>query len=186
MTRFLETPRLILRRWKAEDVEPFATLNSDPEVMEFFPKTSDLAQTIAIIDNIETGFNENDYGLWAVEIKDTNEFIGMVGLCKPQFEAHFTPCVEVGWRLGKQHWGHGYATEAAEEAMRDGFEQVGLAEIVSMTAVLNKRSMRVMEKLKMKRDPADDFDHPMIDDGHPLKPHLLYKLSESDWRHHIR
>lgn len=184
MTAPLETSRLVLRRWHISDIQPFAEMNSDPQVMEYFPRTATFEQTASMVHTIETAFSEDDYGLWAVTLKDTGKFIGMVGLCKPKFEAHFTPCVEIGWRLDKNYWGKGFASEAAEESMRDGFERIGLTEIVSMTAVLNQRSMRVMERLHMKRNPADDFDHPMLDDGHPLKPHVLYRLTIEEWKAH--
>lgn len=182
----LETKRLILRRWRADDVEPFAALNGDPDVMEFFPKLYDVEETAAMINRMEEGFKENDYGLWAVELKETGEFVGMVGLSSPRFTAHFTPCVEVGWRIAKHHWNKGYATEGALEALKDGFDRLGLQEIVAMTAAHNKRSMRVMEKLHMTRDPADDFPHPLLEDGHPLQAHVLYRLPRETFRHQMR
>lgn len=181
MTAPLETSRLVLRRWHISDIQPFAEMNSDPQVMEFFPRTATFEQTATMVHTIETAFAEDDFGLWAVTLKDTGKFIGMVGLCKPKFEAHFTPCVEVGWRLDKHYWGKGFASEAAEEALRDGFERIGLTEIVSMTSMLNERSMRVMERIKMTRNPEDDFEHPLVQDGHPLKPHVLYRLTKADW-----
>jgi RimJ/RimL family protein N-acetyltransferase len=161
-------------------------MNSDPEVMEFFPKLYDLQQTVDIINRIEGALDELDFGLWALELKKTNEFVGMVGLCRPRFEAHFTPCVEVGWRVARHHWNQGYATEAAQESLKDGFQRIGLTEIVAMTAAGNQRSMRVMEKLHMTRDPADDFPHPLLEDGHPLQLHVLYRLTGESFRHHMR
>lgn len=134
-----------------------------------------------MVENIESGFDLEGFGLWAVEIKASNEFAGFVGLSRPKFEAHFTPCVEVGWRLARLHWGKGYAPEAAAAALRDGFERLSLAEIVSFTAAINKKSIRVMEKIKMKRNPDEDFLHPLVAAGDPLRLHVLFRLSYRDW-----
>jgi RimJ/RimL family protein N-acetyltransferase len=178
----LKTKRLILREWKDSDLEPFAALNSDPEVMEFFPKTMTLDETAAMIDRIKARHAEDGFCLWATEEKETGDFIGFVGLGRPLFEAKFMPCVEIGWRLARSYWGKGYAPEAAIEVLRDGFENYGLDEIVSFTAALNSKSIRVMEKISMCRNPDDDFDHPNVPDGHHLKPHVLYRITQRDWR----
>jgi RimJ/RimL family protein N-acetyltransferase len=177
----LETERLILRRWKSTDAEPYSKLNSDPAVMEFLLKRLSREESDAMISRMEAHFSEHGFGLWAVEIKTTEEFIGFAGLACPGFKAHFTPCVEVGWRLARVHWGHGYATEAARRALTFGFEVSGLEEIVSFTVPANKRSIRVMERLRMKRDPKDDFEHPTIPAGHVLKPHVLYRLKRKEY-----
>jgi len=172
----LRTDRLVLRRWRDDDRAPFAALNADREVMKHFPSTLTRAESDAFIDRIEVFLEANGYGLWAVERLDRDEFIGFVGLALASFEAHFTPAVEVGWRLGRQHWGHGFATEAARIAVTDGFERLGLDEIVSFTATTNLPSQRVMERLGMTRDPEDDFDHPGVPIGHRLRRHVLYRL----------
>ena len=181
MQTSLRTARLILRRWKQPDIKPFAAMNSDPEVMEFFPSVLSLEQSVDMVKSIEDRFDKEGYGLWAVEIEDTGEFVGFVGLSQPKFDTHFTPCVEVGWRIARRHWGKGYAPEAAKEALRDGFERLDLSEIVSFTAALNNKSIRVMEKIGMRRNAEDDFLHPLVEDGSPLKPHVLYRLSRDQW-----
>ncbi|MGE5827812.1 MAG: GNAT family N-acetyltransferase [Micromonosporaceae bacterium] len=177
----LRTDRLILRRWRDSDRDPFAVLNADPEVMEHFPAPLSRADSDAIIDVIEARFDKLGYGQWAVEVAATGEFIGFTGLGVPRFPAHFTPAVEVGWRLARSAWGHGYASEAASRALTFGFDDLGLAEVVSFTAVGNTRSRAVMERLGMTHDPADDFDHPSIPDGSPLKRHVLYRLTRQRW-----
>lgn len=180
--RVLKTDRLLLRRWRADDRTPFARMNADPVVMEFFVSPLTREESDALIDRIEAGFAECGFGLWAVDEIETGRFIGFTGLILQTFEAHFTPAVEVGFRLAQHAWGKGYASEAATEAVRYGFEAAGLAEIVSMTAVQNVRSQAVMRKLGMTHDPADDFDHPRVPDGHPLKRHVLYRLTAEQWR----
>jgi len=178
----LTTDRLLLRPWRPADRQPFAQMNADPEVMEFFVAPMTREESDAFVDRIETGFAEHGFGLWAVEEISTGEFIGFAGLLHQTFEASFTPAFEVGYRLARHAWGHGYATEAATEAVRFGFEQAGLLEIVSMTAVGNIRSRAVMHKLGMTHDSDDDFDHPRVPDGHPLKRHVLYRLTFDQWR----
>jgi RimJ/RimL family protein N-acetyltransferase len=172
----LHTDRLILRRWRTEDHEPFARMNMDPAVMEHFPAPLSGAETEATIDRIEAHFALRGFGLWAAELRESQEFIGYIGLAVPRFEAHFMPCVEIGWRLRHEHWGRGLATEGAREAVRCAFEDLGLDEIVSFTVPGNARSRRVMEKLGMTHDAADDFDHPLLDEEHPLRRHILYRL----------
>ncbi|MGN6577989.1 MAG: GNAT family N-acetyltransferase [Nocardioides sp.] len=182
----LETDRLVLRRWRPEDREPFAQLNADPDVMEFFVAPMTRAESDAFVDRIEAGFAERGFGLWAVEVSATAGFIGFTGLIHQTFEAPFTPAFEIGYRLARHAWGQGYATEAATEAVRYAFEEAGLREIVSMTAVHNVRSRAVMRKLGMTHDPADDFDHPKVPDGHALKRHVLYRLTAERWSAHAR
>jgi RimJ/RimL family protein N-acetyltransferase len=168
--------RIVLRQWRDEDRDPFAALNADPEVMRYFAAPVGREQSDALVDRQRALIAERGWGLWAVEVPGVAPFIGFVGLSVP----HFMPeAVEVGWRLAREHWGHGYATEAAREALRIGFEGVGLDEIVSFTATINEPSRRVMERIGMTHDPARDFDHPSVPDG-PLRRHVLYAIRRSD------
>jgi RimJ/RimL family protein N-acetyltransferase len=176
----LQTDRLRLRNWLPGDREPFAALNADPRVVEHLPAALSRQQSDDFIARITEHFDRHGFGSWAVEIQKLGAFAGFVGLNVPRFEAHFTPCVEIGWRLGAEHWGHGYATEAALAVLRHGFETLQLDEIVSFTVAGNVRSRRVMEKLGMTRDPVDDFDHPSLPEGHRLRRHVLYRIG----RHH--
>jgi RimJ/RimL family protein N-acetyltransferase len=171
----LRTRRLRLRPWQAADREPFARMNADPDVMAYFASPLTRHQSDTIADRIEAQFARMGWGLWAVEIPGVTPFAGFIGLATPRFDAHFTPCTEVGWRLARECWGAGYATEGAAAALEFGFGTLGLAEIVSFTAVENRRSIRVMERLGMTRDSADDFDHPGLPPGHRLRPHVLYR-----------
>ncbi|HUR48865.1 MAG TPA: GNAT family N-acetyltransferase [Acidimicrobiales bacterium] len=172
----IQTERLLLRQWRDEDLETFAALNADPEVMEFFPAVLSPAESDAAAEGNRRQIEEHGWGLWAVERLDTAEFIGFTGLWSVPPEFPFSPAVEVGWRLARSHWGHGFATEGARAAIYFGFGDLGLEEIVSMTTESNVRSWRVMEKLGMTRDPSDDFDHPRVSAGHRLRRHLLYRL----------
>ena len=172
----IETERLLLRQWRHEDREPFARLNADPEVMEFFPAPLSRAESDAAADGNERQIEEHGWGLWAVEVVATGEFIGFTGLWQVPDDYPFVPAVEVGWRLARSNWGQGFATEAALAAVEFGFRDLRLDEIVSMTSVGNLRSRRVMEKLGLTHDPADDFDHPRIPEGHPLRRHVLYRV----------
>lgn len=177
----LRTERLILRPWRDEDLEPFAAMNADPEVMRYFQSTLDRPASARLIDRIREHFAQHGFGPWAIEIPEVAPFIGFTGLLVPDFDAFFTPCVEVLWRVAREHWGRGYAPEAAREAMRYGFEQAGLEEIVSYSVEGNRASRRVMEKLGMRRNPEEDFEHPKLEPGHPLRPHVLYRISKSDF-----
>jgi len=177
----LRTDRLLLRRWRDDDREPFARLNADPEVMRHFPGPLGRPDSDRLVDRCDEELGRRGFGLWAVEVPGVQPFIGFVGLNVPRFRAHFTPAVEVGWRLARRAWGSGYATEAARAALAHGFERAGLAEIVSFTVPANTRSLAVMERLGMTRDPADDFDHPALPEGHSLRPHVLYRLRRQDW-----
>jgi RimJ/RimL family protein N-acetyltransferase len=172
----LTTERLVLRRWKQFDLEPFRRMNADPKVMEFLPKGLDSEESDALVVRIERHFDERGFGLMAMELKESGEFIGFVGLSVPQFEAPFMPAVEIGWRLAADYWGKGLATEAARKTLRFAFEEVGLEEVVSFTVPVNLRSRRVMEKIGMTHDPLEDFDHPQLPVGHPLRRHVLYRL----------
>jgi RimJ/RimL family protein N-acetyltransferase len=176
----LKTDRLLLRRWRPADRAPFAAMNADPEVMEHFPARMTRAESDAFADRIEAGFAERGFGLWAVEVTEPGDlhgqFIGFTGLSVPSFDAHFTPAVEIGWRLARPAWGHGYASEAARRALAEGFERYRLAEIVSFTSTTNVRSQAVMGRIGMTHDPADDFDHPRLDPASPLYRHVLWRI----------
>jgi RimJ/RimL family protein N-acetyltransferase len=172
----LTTKRLRLRLWRDEDLPAFAALNSDPRVMQYMPKLLDRAESDAFAERIKENFARTGFGLWAVEVTGTADFIGFTGLSVPRFEARFTPCVEIGWRLAFDYWGHGYATEAACAARDYGFSQLGLKEIVSFTVTANQRSRKVMERIGMTHFPEDDFHHPLLPEGHPLRYHVLYRL----------
>ena len=172
----IETDRLLLRRWRDADRDAFARMNADPAVMEHFPVRLSPEESDQLIQNIEKHFERHGFGLWAAELRATGEFIGFVGLSVPRFETAFTPCVEIGWRLDAAHWGTGLATEASRAVLRHAFDVLRLDEIVSFTVPENLRSRRVMEKLGMSHDPRDDFDHPNLAEGHPLRRHVLYRL----------
>lgn len=177
----LTTDRLILRRWTEADREPFAAMNADPEVVRYLRGKLDRTASDAFIERIEAGFERYGFGLWAVEVRRTGQFLGFTGLAWQTFPAHFTPAVEVGWRMARHAWGHGYATEAARAAIDYGFGAVGLLEIVSITTRTNERSMALMRRLGMTTDPAWDFEHPLLPRGHPLRPHVLFRIGADDW-----
>lgn len=180
MTRILtaETERLRLRQWRDEDLAPFRAMGADPRVMEFFPEPLDATASDAMATRIRGLIAERGWGFWAVELRATGEFIGFTGLHVPRADLPFAPCVEIGWRLAAAQWGRGYATEAARAALDIGFTAIGLEEIVSFTAVPNRRSQAVMERLGMQRDPLG-FEHPAVAEGHALRPHVLYRLPRS-------
>jgi RimJ/RimL family protein N-acetyltransferase len=178
----LRTDRLRLRGWRDADREPFADLNADPEVMEHFPAPLSREQSDAFLAQIVAAWADRGYGLWAVEQRSDRRFLGFVGLAMWAFDAPFMPAVEVGWRLARDAWGRGYATEAATAVLDWAFDVLGLDEIVSFTAPVNARSTAVMERLGMARDPADDFDHPRVPVGHPLRRHVLYRISRGAWQ----
>lgn len=176
-TRFatIRTERLLMRRWRESDREPFAALNADPETMKFFPETLDRAASDALVDRFEARFDRVGYGLWALEVSETGEFIGFTGLNPMPDGVPGAGGVEVGWRLARQAWHHGYATEAARTALEVAFDGVGLGEIWSMTAVLNEPSAAVMRRLGLTE--VARFLHPNVPTGHPLQPHVAYHLS---------
>jgi RimJ/RimL family protein N-acetyltransferase len=178
----ITTARLRLRQLRESDLLPFAALNADPRVMEFFPGLLSREESDAAAGRIAAHFQEHGFGRWAVEVPSVDAFIGFAGLSFVNFEASFTPCVEVSWRLAFDYWGHGYATEAARAAIEDGFTRLNLPEIVTFTAVANARSRRVMEKLGMRRCEEEDFDHPLLPVGHPLRPHVFYRLEKEEWQ----
>ena len=175
-SRDLRTERLLLRQWREQDREPFAAMCADARVMKYFPSTLTREESDALVDRIEETFARRGFGLWAVEIPGVAPFAGFIGLTVPRFEAHFTPCVEIGWRLAGEFWNRGYATEGAKAALAFGWDVLQLDEIVALAVPSNGASLRVMEKLGMTRSPADDFDHPRLPEGHPLKRHVLYRI----------
>ena len=177
----LRTPRLLLRPWRDEDADAFAAMFDDPAVMEFLLPAKDRAAIDTIVGRIRTHFDQHGYGWWAAELQKTGAFIGFIGLVHIPFEAHFTPAVEVGWRLASAYWGQGYATEGARASLAAAFTQLGLDEIVSITVPANQRSWRVMQRIGMRRDPADDFDHPRVPDGSAMKRHVLYRIGRLRW-----
>ena len=171
----LATPRLLLRTWRDADRAPFAALNADPRVMRYFPSTQDRAASDASVDAWQAQFAERGWSNWAVELRESGEFIGFVGLSVPRRPLPFSPCVEIGWRLAPAFWGQGYASEAACEALRAGFDRLGLDEIVSFTALGNTPSRAVMARIGMQ-DTGEDFDHPALPEGHALRRHCLYRI----------
>lgn len=181
MTIILETKRLILRTWLDSDLEAMSKINEDTKVCEFLPGPFDKKQTQTMIESWMLHYQQKGYGIYAVELKSTHEMIGFLGLWTPTFEAHFTPAVEIAWRLASKHWNQGYATEGAQAVLDYAFNQVGLNEIVSFTVVNNLPSQRVMQKIGLKHNPLDDFDHPNIDKESPLRRHVLYSLKRTDY-----
>jgi RimJ/RimL family protein N-acetyltransferase len=181
MKQILETKRLLLRQWRDEDFAPFAALNADPEVMRYFPAPLSREASDAMALRCRSLIFERGWGFWAVERKDTQEFIGFVGLNKPVAQLPFSPCVEIGWRLALAHWGNGYATEAAQRALQFGFEELELPEIVSFCVLSNSKSRAVMERLGMQ-DQGATFNHPAIPVEHELSLHCLYRLSRDRWQ----
>jgi RimJ/RimL family protein N-acetyltransferase len=177
----LETERLRLRQWEEDDLPLFAEMNADPEVMEYYPSTLSEEESNAMANKIKGLINERSWGFWAVETINDKRFIGFVGLHKPTYDLPVTPCVEVGWRLGKEYWGKGYATEAGRESLRFAFEVLKLNEVYSFASVANKRSWLVMERLKMT-NTGNNFEHPIIPEGHPLREHVLYKITKEQWK----
>lgn len=176
----MNTARLRLRQWMESDKAPFAALNSDPRVMEYFPSTIARADSDAMAERLAAQIDARGWGLWAVEVLESKAFIGFVGLQIPSKPLPFSPCVEVGWRLAHAHWGQGYASEAARAALGFGFEQLGLEEIVSFTALQNRKSQAVMERLGMQR--ADfTFEHPGVAEGSPLRTHCLYRMARAQF-----
>ena len=176
----IETPRLVLRQWRAADREPFPALNQDSRVTEYLLPLS-APDSDALADWLAAGIDEHGWGFWAVEAPGVAPFIGFVGIKPLTPVLPFAPGVEIGWRLAQRYWGKGYASEGAQAALRAGFEQVGLEEIVAFTATGNLRSRAVMDRLGMKADPQE-FDHPAVPEGHPLRRHVLYRIGRADWR----
>jgi RimJ/RimL family protein N-acetyltransferase len=176
----IRTERLLLRQWRVEDRAPFARMGQDPEVMEFFPSQLTREESDALADRAEAFIAQNGFGMWAVEILEGASFAGFIGLNKPLFEAHFTPCVEIGWRLARPFWRYGYATEGAAAALEFGFTKLGLEEIVSFAVSTNVRSVAVMRRIGMKF--SGEFDHPAFEEGHRHRRHVLYRIGKTGWR----
>jgi len=177
----IQTPRILLRDWREGDREAFAAMNADARVMEFMPARLTRAESDALADRIEAHFREHGFGLFAAELRVSGAFIGYIGLSVPRFEANFMPCVEIGWRLAAEYWGRGLATEGARAVLRYGFETLGLEEIVSFTVPANRASRRVMEKIGMRHCAEDDFDHPGLPEGHPLRRHVFYRIKRPEY-----
>ena len=177
----MKTKRLILRAWKQSDLEPFAKMNADHRVMEYYPSVKTLQESIEEYHRFLEQFKKNGWGFWAVSKIGGPDFIGFIGLNQVSFLSHFTPAVEIGWRLDYDHWRQGYATEGAIASLRYGFEQLHLNEIVSFTVPENSRSRAVMVRIGMHRDPEDDFDHPKMPEGHKLRKHVLYRINRKEF-----
>lgn len=177
----LESARLVMRQWRNDDLPAFAEMCADPQVMRYFPEPLSRLESAAMIGRMRGHFAELGFGLWALERKDTGDFIGFTGLMVVGFDAHFTPAVEIAWRLAREHWGLGFASEAAWTALRCGFEQLELDEIVSLTAANNEPSQKVMQAIGMQRNQGDDFEHPNLPHDHPLQPHVLYRITRAQW-----
>jgi len=177
-----ETKRLLLRQWQLSDYPLFSELNADPVVMAHFPSTLSVSESDAMATRCQSLIAERGWGLWAVEVKTSQQFIGFVGLHIPTATLPFSPCVEIGWRLAVEFWGQGFATEAACHVLQIGFEVLHLPEIVSFTALLNQKSQRVMERIGMHH-VQENFEHPSVAIGSPLRAHCLYRLSYHQWKH---
>jgi len=177
----IETERLLLRQWIETDRAVFCKLNSDPETMCFFPNVFSEEDSHTFIDKTIGLIQAQGYGLFAVERKSDHQFLGFIGLAHPSYETHFTPCTEIGWRLDKEHWGKGYATEGAKAVLDFAFNQLNLDEIVSFTAVLNLPSINVMKRIGMKLDVEGEFNHPRVEAGHKLERHILYRMRREDY-----
>ena len=184
MKRSLFTSRLKLTVFSQSHLSELVRLNADPEVMRYFPATLSSEESAALLQRIIEHQRINEYSLFALHLKESDAFVGWCGLMKVPFSAHFTPAVEIGWRLNKIFWGKGLAPEAAKSVLRFGFLDLGLSEIVSFTAELNQPSIRVMQKIWMKCNPEDTFDHPKLPVNHPLQRHILYRSQKTDWLEH--
>lgn len=178
----LESARLILRQWRDSDLPAFADLCADPRVMRYFPETLGRLQSAEVIGRARGHFAELGYGLWALERKDSGQFIGFTGLGQVGFNAPFAPATEIGWRLAYEHWGLGFASEAAWTCLACAFDRLGLEEVVAFTAVANASSEKVMQSIGMQRDVEGDFDHPNLP-GHELQRHMLYRITQAQWQH---
>jgi len=176
----LVTERLILRQWLPSDYATFAEISADPVVMKYYPNSLTVLKSNEFSKKCKTLISHNGWGFWAVELKNNSEFIGFVGLHNPETKLPFSPCTEIGWRISQSHWGHGYATEAGNEALKFAFTQLELAEVVSFTTLKNSKSIRVMEKLNMV-NTFRNFKHPSIPKGHELQEHVLYSITRNNW-----
>ena len=185
MTGYIETERLYLRQWQASDFAIFAEMNADPEVMKYFPKLLLATMSDIIANKCQQLTKDNGWGFWAVSLKDyseqSNAFIGFVGLNQTHADLHFAPCVEIAWRLRKEFWGQGYATEAARASLNFAFTELVLDEVVAFTAVINKRSQLLMKHIRMT-DTQNNFYHPALESNHLLAEHVLYKITRQQWQ----
>lgn len=181
MTTTLSSERLILRPWRNDDLDALAQLCADPEVMAHFPEVLDRVGSAHLLDKLMAHQAEHGFTFWALERLDTGGVIGFTGLARVGFDAPFVPAVEIGWRLARRYWGQGYALEAARRSLQFAFEELALDQVVAFTTPGNLRSWRLMERLGMRRDPADDFEHPGLPSGHPLRPHWLYRIQREAW-----
>ena len=180
----LVTQRLRLRQWHESDREPFAAMNADSAVMEFFPSIQSRQSSDASIDLWQSQFSSQGWSNWAVELVQSGQFIGFLGLSVPRRVLPFSPCVEIGWRLTRSSWGHGFATEGGQAALRVAFERIGLSEVVSFTTLANLRSRAVMERLGLC-NALQDFEHPGVPEGHVLRPHCLYRITREQWEQNV-
>jgi RimJ/RimL family protein N-acetyltransferase len=178
----LRTRRTLLRQWKDSDLPQWIAMNADADVRRYFPSRLTEEEALAEAGRMRAAIAQRGWGMWALEVPGVMGVAGTVGLHVTTIDAHFVPCVELGWRLKREAWGHGYATEAAQAAMEFGFRKLGLDELVAFTTVTNMPSQRVMQRLGMHRDPRDDFDHPRIEAGHPMRPHLLFRIGREETR----
>lgn len=178
---FIKTKRLLLRPWKDNDIESFAAMNADKQVMKYFPQVLTRGESYSLLKKISTHIEKTGWGFWAVEVPGISNFIGFIGLSPVSFRAHFTPAIEIGWRLDLPYWGKGYATEGALAALKYGFEKLDLPEIVSFTAKQNAKSIAVMKRIGMHHNPPDDFDHPKLMKGDMLCRHVLYRFTRDEW-----
>lgn len=174
----IHTERLVLRQWREQDREPFVELNADPRVMEFFPRTWTREESEASFQSSRNHIEKYGWGKWAACLRETDEFVGRIGLEEVDFQAHFSPNVELGYRIAYKYWGKGYATEGARAALEYGFQGLQLEEIVAFTPVQNVRSQLVLERIGMHRNPEEDFDHPKLPKGHRLSRHVLYRIDK--------
>ncbi len=182
MTTTLTSERLILRPWRNDDLDALAALCADPEVMAHFPATLDRAGSADLLRRLQAHQAEHGFTFWCLERREDGAFVGFTGLARVGFDAPFVPAVEIGWRLARPFWGQGHALEAARRSLDFAFGELGLSQVVSFTVPANRPSWGLMERLGMHRDPADDFEHPGLPAGHPLRPHLLYRLDRADWQ----
>jgi RimJ/RimL family protein N-acetyltransferase len=177
----MRTARLRIRPWDDSDRAPFAAMHADPSVMELMPGVLGAEQCAALIDSNQRHFREHGFGLWSLEVVGERPYVGYAGLLRTAFVAPFTPCVEIAWMLARDAWGRGYAIEAARAICQKAFDDLGIDELVAFTVPGNARSRRVMDQLGMSYDHVEDFDHPRVAVGHPLRRHVLYRLSKTNW-----
>jgi len=177
---YLETERIILREWRESDLPALAKINADPDVMRYFPASLTVQESENLVNRFQQHIHHNGFGFFALELKSDRQLIGFTGLNKPYYALPFSPCVEIGWRLAKEFWGKGLASEAAGKCLQFAFEQLTLRDVVSFTAVDNVKSRSVMERIGMQ-NVAQNFQHPLLPTGHALREHVLYKIDKAHW-----